>query len=351
MNTIKVTIFSMVLMLALSSCKDDVIDNLDNKYTDEIANTVDGVIFKTYEELDSKAGSLESNLNALSYVTTAEQLENARQAWRDARIPWEQSEGFLFGPVDSKGIDPSIDSWPVNVEDLNAVLNSKDSLTKEYVDLLEGTLKGFHTIEWILFGESGDKKVEEISRREFEYLIACAKSLKGSTSQLLLEWSPSGGNFGTIVKSAGTGNNQVYPSQKSVLLEFSNGIITIADEVANGKIDEPFSNQNLLFEESRFSANSKNDFADNIRSIQNMYLGGIGKEGSGLSTIVKSKDQALDNEVRASIADAINAIEGIHGTFSEAVFNNKADVANAQKKVRDLLQLLESKLHPFLNQL
>ena len=68
-------------------------------------------------------------------------MSRRRNNWKmhvrhgEARIPWEQSEGF-FGPVDSKGIDPSIDST-VNVEDLNAVLNSKDSLTKEYVDLLK----------------------------------------------------------------------------------------------------------------------------------------------------------------------------------------------------------------------
>ncbi len=351
MNTIKAAFYSLILVLGFSSCKDDVIENLDNKYTDEIENTVDQVIVKTYENLDSKAGILESQLTALSYVKTEEQLGYARQAWRDARTPWEQSEGFLFGPVDSKGIDPSIDSWPVNVEDLNAVLNSNDVLTKEYVDLLEGTLKGFHTIEWLLFGETGDKKIEEISDREFEYLIACAKSLKGSTSQLLLEWSPQGGNFGATVRSAGSESNKVYPSQKSALLEFNNGIITIADEVANGKIDEPYSTQNLLFEESRFSANSKADFADNIRSIQNIYLGGINKEGSGLSTIVKLKDQALDNEVRTAIADAINAIEVIPGTFSDAVFNSKPAVVNAQSKVRELLQVLEFKLTPFLNNL
>lgn len=351
MTTIKNLAFLICLMAAFASCKDDVIDNVDDKYTAEINNTVDNVIITTYKNLDDAATGLVSALGTLNNERTQANLEAAREAWRNTRIPWEQSEGFLFGPVDVKGIDPSLDSWPVNVEDLNAVLAGGQQLTKDYIDALEGTVKGFHTIEWLIFGENGNKQVGEMSDRQFEYLHACAQSLKGSTAQLYNEWKTDGNNFANTVKSAGQSGNTTYPSQKSALLEFNNGIITIADEVGNGKIDEPFSTQNLLYEESRFSANSKADFADNMRSIQNIYLGGLGSEGAGLSSIVKSKDAALDAEIRDAIQASISAIENIPGTFSDAVFNNKAAVSNAQTKVRDLQTLLESKLTPFLNSL
>ena len=54
-------------------------------------------------------------------------------AWVAARVPWEQSEGFLFGPVDTFGYDPAMDSWPVNRTDLDAVLASGQAFTPEYI--------------------------------------------------------------------------------------------------------------------------------------------------------------------------------------------------------------------------
>ena len=36
--------------------------------------------------------------------------------WITAREPWETSEAFLFGPVADKGLDPNMDSWPLDVD-------------------------------------------------------------------------------------------------------------------------------------------------------------------------------------------------------------------------------------------
>ena len=47
---------------------------------------------------------------------------------------------FLFGPVDSQGIDPAMDSWPVNRTDLDAVLNGSNTLDIPFVTALDDTL-------------------------------------------------------------------------------------------------------------------------------------------------------------------------------------------------------------------
>ena len=41
-------------------------------------------------------------------------FETACNAWITAREPWEESEAFLFGPVDELGLDPNMDSWPLD---------------------------------------------------------------------------------------------------------------------------------------------------------------------------------------------------------------------------------------------
>lgn len=344
-------ILSVLLVALFWSCKDNNETPDSTDFTEILETTTDVVIIPTYEDLYSKTVNLESSLNLLLLNPTDDNLALARQAWREARIPWERSEGFLFGPVETLGIDPSIDSWPVNQADLDAVLNSNDALTKTYIDAQEGTLKGFHTLEYLLFGANGNKMAADFTTRQFEYLLACSQSLEGACKNLRDNWKGSTANFAVVFKTAGEPGNQIYPSQKSAVQETINGLVTIADEVANGKIFEPYSQQNLLFEESRFSANSKADFADNIRSIQNVYAGTYeNNSGAGISKLVAEKNPALDARVIQQIQDAITAINDIDGTFSSAIFNAKPSVENAQNKVRLLQETLQNEVYPLLDQ-
>jgi len=341
----------MLCMLFLIACNDDPVTSEKN-YSDQLENIGNDVILRTYEELNIKTQSLASTLAVLETNPTSQGLDASRQAWRDTRVPWEQSEGFLFGPVDQQGIDPAIDSWPVNETDLDAVLNGSQPLTKSYIDGLDGTLKGFHTIEYLLFGVDGNKVVENFTSRQFEYLSACSESLLGATQQLYDSWKPSGGNFIDNILLAGKAGQSVYPSQKSALQEIMTGMITIADEVANGKINDPFSQQDVTLEESRFSANSKQDFADNIRSIQNAYTGNyFNTDGTGISHIIHEKNATLDTKVRQQIDEAITAILAIDGTFTSAIFNAPQSVQDAQMKVRDLQQTLEGEVLPIITAL
>lgn len=340
------------LWILVISCTDEP-TNPQIDYSDILKTETNEVIILTYNDLNEKASLLSSRINEFSANKTQAHLDLIRQLWRDARKPWEQAEGFLFGPVDLQGIDPSIDSWPVNVIDLDAVLASNDPLTKDYLDGLEGTLKGFHTLEYLLFGINGNKTIQEFTDRQIEYLTACAHSLQGETNKLFTSWINGPNPYGEILKTAGDSSNQVYLSQKSALQELLDGIITIADEVGNGKINDPFVRNNLTLEESRFSANSKQDFADNIRSIQNIYFGSLNTSFNeqSLAGIVKIKDAALHVKTSDQIQLAITSILSIPGTFTEAISANRAAIQNAQDQVRQLQFILESEIKPLLDKL
>lgn len=337
--------------LLLAACKKE--ENITTDYSKILLNLANDVILVTYAELDTKTQDLVTALTNLETHPSETNLELARQAWRDARVPWEQSEGFLFGPVDQQGIDPAIDSWPVNQPDLDAVLASPEVLSKAYIDGLDGTLKGFHTIEYLIFGVGGSKSFNSFTSREFEYLRACAQSLEGATQQLYYAWKPDQHNFlANVIHAGKTAYTSVYPSQKAALEEIVNGLVVIADEVANGKINDPLSQQNVNLEESRFSSNSKQDFADNIRSIQNAYTGVYkGSTGLGISNVISSSNSLADKKVKQDIEDAIIAIESIPGSFTSAIFNAKSSVENAQQKVRNLQQTLEEQILPIISNL
>jgi uncharacterized iron-regulated protein len=314
-----------------------------------LTHTTTTVIVGTYERLDTTSGSLVVAVMDLQASPTAGALTAARNAWRTARVPWENSEAFLYGPVETEGIDPSIDSWPVNEVDLQAVLVGSAALTKEYIDGLEGTLKGFHTIEYLLFGTTGTKQVTDFTAREFQYLVAVAQSLRGETARLAHAWRPGGQNFAGNLINAGSAGS-IYASKKAALQEVVNGMLTIADEVANGKINDPFVQRDVTLEESRFSANSKADFQDNIRGILYMYTGAYdGRTGASVSDVVKAHDGALDVQFRAAVQTAIEKIGAIPGTFTTAIFSNPTSVQDAQSSVRAVQQMLESSILPLVS--
>lgn len=345
-------IILLALFALLSSCKNDEDVKMQADYSAELTNIGENVILETYKALSQEAALLKAATESLELNQTEINLTAARQAWVATRSPWEQSEGFLFGPVDQEGIDPSIDSWPVNVTDLDNVLGSANDLTAAFLAQQEGTLKGFHTIEYLLWGTNGSKAIGDFTAREFEYLAAASSVLASDTQELYDLWRPDSGNFIENVLNAGNGSI-VYISQKSALEELANALIIIADEVANGKINDPFAQRDLSLEESRFSANSKADFSDNIRSIRNIYTGVFGTfgDGSSLSNIVSSKNTNLDEQIKEEIEAAIDAIEGITGTFSDAVFNNRSEVESAQTAVRTLQATLEEELLPIFSNL
>ena len=310
----------------------------------DFANTV---VLATYTELDNKAGDLLAAVKALEADTSQANLEKAQEAWKATRIPWEQSESFLFGPVDTQGLDPALDSWPVDHVNLQSVLDSGDTLTVEFVSGLEDTQKGFHTIEFLLFREGDERKASDITDRELEYLVSSTENLKASTSQLRLAWAPEGENFSSAVAQAGTGS-AIYPSQSAAVQEMVNGMITIADEVANGKISDPYNESDTTLVESQFSFNSISDFQDNMRGIQNVYMGKFKSDGQGLNEFVNSKDPALDSRFQAEIQAAIDAIGVIPDPFRDSITTNRGAVQAAIDAVSTVQLTLEQDILPLV---
>ncbi len=320
---------------------------IDAKET--LTDISNGIIIPTYKDMFERAQTLDSIVALLKISRTDDNLNAAKQAWRDARRPWEQSEAFLFGPVKTKGIDPRIDSWPLNKIDLDGVLASSAPLTKETIDQLESTQKGFHTIEYLLFGVNNSKQAKDFTNRELEYLTATTQSFKAAVFELWKSWDTSGDNFGANLIKAGVAGSSIYTSQQTAVQEVVQGMIQICNEVANGKINDPFTQQNRQLEESQFSDNSNADFADNIRSVRNLYNGVYQNfSGKGISTIITAKNPELAARCKREIDAAIDAIGAMLPSFGQAIFTNKANVQAAQNAVQKLRITLSADVLPIV---
>lgn len=331
--------------------------------TDILADLAEDVYFLTYANLADKAAALASAAAVLAADPNVTALEAAQQAWRDTRRPWESSEGFLFGPVDEQALDPALDTWPVNKVDFDNILNSGSDLTDPAViDSLDDAVKGFHTIEFLLFddgtGTAGTNfignrdsasivAVLEANTRRLDYLTGTSANLLVSAQTLSDAWDPAVDNFAAEFSGAGKTSSR-WVSQKAALQEAIEALAGIADEVANGKIADPFNQQDTKLEESQFSYNSLTDFTNNITSIRNVYLGSNpqGCSVTGLTAYVKTVNAALDTQVRTEIDAAIAAIGAIAEPFHDSITNSAqaANISAAIAAINDLRATIESAL-------
>ncbi len=337
--------FSNIEFFTVESSDPEDVNASVSKIISEIATNV---ILANYDDFAIQAENLTDALLAFQVSPTDENLQKVQSAWRDARRTWEQTEAFLFGPVDTQGIDPAVDSWPVNRTDLDAVLGSSNTLNVPFVTALDDTLHGFHTIEYLIFGADNMKQAADLTSRELEYLVSTTNILFGHVNDLANAWRASEGNFVNEFSTAGNGS-QTYPSETAALQELVNGMIGIVDEVGNGKIADPFSQNNPELVESQFSFNSLLDFENNIRGVENIYLGRyLQQDGAGLNDLVARNDPQLDSRIRQHFDDVINAIQAIPFPFRDSISDPQANeiINSAQEQLGELQNLLESELAP-----
>ncbi len=350
---------ALTALLLLAGCQKEEIDPQNTTVgspgynaaalLDHAANTV---ILGTYRAVDTQAAALQAAVTALAAAPTPAALAAARQAYRDARAPWEMTEAFAFGPVSTQGLDAVIDTWPLNRVDLAALLASTDPLTPASLRPRDGGLQGFHPIEFLLFGNNANKALGDFTPREFTFLRSSAQNLKAATAQLLLAWQPGGGNFAAALGKAGPGN-ALYPKQKQAVQELLDGLIAPADELANSKIERPLAQQTTEVEEAKFSQNSKAEFLQNLAGIEAIYTGrtGTATGGTGFGDLVVKRSPALDARFRQELAAAQQAIAALPGRFDEAIFQNPAAVRAAQAKVRVVLATLQTDVQPLVDAL
>jgi uncharacterized iron-regulated protein len=179
--------------------------------------------------------------------------------------------------------------------------------------------------------------------------MALGSYIKGKTTHLSGRWSLNdNSSFRHEFEKAGNGSN-AYASRKDALLEVVSAMQGICEEVADGKIEEPFIAQNAALEESPFSGNSIADFTNNMRSIENMYTGKYAADGKGVQDFVRNYSLSLDAEISTKISNAISALENITLPFGQAIFSQPQQITHAQTAIRDLNESLE-KLTPMIQQ-
>lgn len=344
---------AVLLALTFDSCKKSSDDNTDPT-TDysavkvEIINQfIDHTVAPTYTNLAAKTQTLVDDLTALKGDMTQSNLNKACETFLEARKWWEMSEAFLFGAASDFGIDPHIDSWPLDEDAFNNLMASSNmiaALDAENGDIVAGeqlgnALLGFHGVEYVLFRDGAPRLVGDLTNEDVIYAVAVSGDLRNRCFQLEVSWlgddapeshvelmeelefntKVNGGEFsyGDNMRNAGKAGS-TYPTLTNALQAIIDGSITISDEVGTSKIGKPHTGDDPTYVESPYSQKSIIDFYDNIISIRNSYMGGNEgqcDETKSLHAFVNGVDATLDGRILDAINNALAKINVMAAPF------------------------------------
>lgn len=357
-----------------------------------IKQYVEQVVFPTYTSLANESKKLTDGLVLVrdkmkANILTDEDLKAVGESFLKARAYWEKSEAFLYGPATTFGIDPHIDSWPLDVEVLARDLNNPSLLERlEEVGASElaPTLLGFHAIEFILYRNGQLRNVDQLKGNEMDeafnsvtingmqeliYAAAVAEDLMQKCFQLQVAWMGKKAEddrvvlveeeweqetrvaddyYGDNMLNAGQSGSTYKTWQDAIVTIISAGCSNICNEVANTKIGNAWSGDDPNYIESPYSKKSFVDFYDNIMSIKNSLYGGINLDvpaENSLMTLLTNSNQEMATQLTAKLKAALEALHVC--TQGEAFVDI---IASGQKpaqvsKAIDAINALDDQLH------
>lgn len=308
-----------------------------------VANYLEAVVKPTYLDLAEKSDILYKACQNLyqkrkAGTLTQNDIDAACEAFKGARKDWEQSESFLYGAASDNKIDPHIDQWSLDHDQLTKALNDSKviaGITSEnpakFVYENNGnfdSVLGFHGLEFVLFRNGKNRTVAAFNAEketeagltsvstvnEAAFAAAVAGDLRNMT--YLLEYGWLGASIPAAHKTQllnamwvvnGTRNQGLSPKNipyrdylrftttdrgynptwhETINNIFVGGCANICAEVASQKLGQAYrtatgtatADDAANYIESPYSKRSFQDYQDNIYSIKNSLYGVRGTE-------------------------------------------------------------------------
>ena len=277
-------------------------DNTDQN--DVSSAMVDSVVLPSYSRLSNASQDLNQALQNLVNNPTQSTFDKAKISWRSARKTWEVTETWAYGPAETLDFDPNLDDWPVSTNELAATLDSKSNFTAKTLQNLDTTSRGFHGIEYVLFGRNNNL-VEDLSSNELAYLKSAGEDLENNADGLLQAWSGSEGFGSTVVKA----------DPRSAIADILAGMEGCLAEVADGKLGGAFDTNDSGELESTFSGNTGTDIVFNIKGVKTAW------EKSKFKEYASSKNNELSSTLSNQIDESLKLANKLPAALNDQLTN------------------------------
>lgn len=378
----KIQIFILAAACAVAACEKNPAageNQQDKELKAAVEQYVPGVIYKIYGNLADESEQLYNQIAAMkkSESYTQNQIDQVCSTFLKARGWWEQSEAFLFGAATAYGIDPHIDSWPLDKDKLAKSLSNAETIADldadgaGAVDEVGAASLGFHGIEFIFFRDGKNRTAAALNaveddesflgrnvsgKNEIIFAAAVAEDLRNYCFELQAAWDPgcpasrlkivedelelnttmdSGLTYGENLLQTGIAGSTYRSWQEAAVSILVAGCSNICNEVANTKIGTAHyvssSDYDPDYIESPYSKKSYQDFKDNILSIQYSLYGAQGATSAGNASIaafLSSNKWAKASELESALSASINALDE---AMAKGAFVDNPTSAEAEK--------------------
>ena len=313
---------------------------------DAILKNYAAIALAGYSDALTKANDLDTAVTAFIANPTDDTLKAARAAYVAARPPYQQTEAFRFGNPVVDDWEGDVNAWPLDeglmdyvdaksygtesdengLYTANVIANKSISIDGKTVDatnltpeFLKGTLReaggieanvatGYHAIEFLLWGQdlhgtgpgAGERPATDYDTkactngncdRRGQYLKSATDLLVSDLKEMVGDWQEGGA------------------ASKSLETTGITAILTGMGSLSYGELAGERMKLGLLLhdpeeEHDCFSDTTYNDYLNDAKGIQNVYLGkytridGSVVSGPSISDYIASKDAALDTEIK-----------------------------------------------------
>ena len=327
---------------------------------DEVVSHYADMALAGYQDSLTTAEALQAAVKALIATPSDETLQAARNAWKAARIPYQQTEAFRFGNPIVDDWEGRVNSWPLDeglidytsgdygneenaLATLNVIATPKFTLSGREIDastitpeLISGTLheadgieanvaSGYHAIEFMLWGQdlngtnpgagarpysdyaAGDACTNGNCDRRAAYLQSATDLLVSDLTEMVDNWDEDG------------------PARAAVTADPQKGILAMLTGMGSlsyGELGGERMKLGLMLndpeeEHDCFSDNTHNSHFYDGLGIRNVYLGsytrtdGSTVQGPSLSELVAAADPAVDTQLKAELDASVAALQAV----------------------------------------
>lgn len=317
-----------------------------------------------YADALNAAQALNERIDELLANPTAETLSAAKQAWLQARVPYQQSEVFRFGNAVVDDWEGQLNAWPLDegmidyVEGddyqhelgnegatANIIANEQITVGGETLDVSDITpelladlneiggseanvASGYHAIEFLLWGQdlhgfekgNGERPVSDYQTgddcthghcdRRRSYLDAVSDLLVDDLEWMVAQWAPeTEGNYRQelLAESDQEGLRRML---------FGMGSLSLG-ELAGERMKVALEANSFEDEHDCFSDNTHNSHYYNGQGIQNIYTGSYQRldgsvvEGPSLQDLLSQADSELADTLGAQLEATMARLDAI----------------------------------------
>lgn len=325
------------------------------------ANTADAVstyariVFASYQDSLSAAEALAGS-NAAFVAAPSEATQAAAQdAWRESRVPYLQTEVYRFygGPIDDEdGPEGLLNAWPLDENHIDYVMDGQmvvvDGIVNDpSIEITPENLvarnetpnekdiaTGYHAIEFLLWGQDfnadgpGQRPPTDYLRdgmgtaenqeRRGEYLTTASELLVSHLRELVNAWDPSqSDNYREEFLA--------LPPEQALSNIMSGMVILSGFETGGERLEAALLAQDQEEEHSCFSDNTHVDMIEDVRGVQNVWLGrytrtgGTPITGPGVQDVIAARDPDLAERITAKIAESLSLAEALVPPFDREI--------------------------------